>query len=94
MLKQFAGLLNEVAPQGEFLAYINDDEAKMLQDEGGMGILTEAGIPSYRSARAQSSRTGGSSRTGSSSARERELLVTGVRCKTVCSKNHTISKRR
>ena len=71
MLKQFAGLLNEVAPQGEFLAYINDDEAKMLQDEGGMGILTEAGIPSYRSARAQSSRTGGSSRTGSSSARER-----------------------
>lgn len=71
MLKQYAGLLNQVAPEGEFLAYITGDEADMLKDAGGMGILTEAGIPSYRSARAQSSRTGGSSRTGSSSARER-----------------------
>tara|TARA_Y100000114_G_scaffold157167_1_gene187663 strand:+ start:2080 stop:3006 length:927 start_codon:yes stop_codon:yes gene_type:complete len=72
MLKQFAGLLNEVAPQGEFLAYINDDEAKMLQDEGGMGILTEAGIPSYRSRAAQENRSRGASRTGSNtSARER-----------------------
>ena len=48
MLKEYAGLLNQVAPQGEFLAYINDDEAKMLQDAGGQGILTQAGIPSYR----------------------------------------------
>ena len=72
MLKEYAGLLNQVAPQGEFLAYINDDEAKMLQDAGGQGILTQAGIPSYRSRAAQENRSRGSSRTGSNtSARER-----------------------
>ena len=56
MLKQYAGLLNQVAPEGEFLAYITGDEADMLKDAGGMGILTEAGIPSYRSEKAQESR--------------------------------------
>ena len=47
-LKKYAGLLNEVAPEGEFLAYINNDEEKMLRKAGGKGVLTESGIRSYR----------------------------------------------
>ena len=38
-LKKYAGLLNEVAPEGEFLAYINNDEEKMLRKAGGKGVL-------------------------------------------------------
>jgi len=38
----------DMAPKGEFLAYINKKEAKMLKDAGGSGIMTNAGIPSYR----------------------------------------------
>ena len=37
----------DMAPKGEFLAYINKKEAKMLKDAGGSGIMTNAGIPSY-----------------------------------------------
>ena len=47
-LKKYAGLLNAQAPKGEFLAYINSDEAKMLKDAGGSGLLTPQGIPSFR----------------------------------------------
>ena len=47
-LRKYAGLLNDAAPQGEFLAFINEDEAKMLEDAGGSGLLTRFGIPSYR----------------------------------------------
>jgi hypothetical protein len=47
-LKTIAGLLNQAAPEGEFLAYINQDEANMLRDAGGSGLLTPQGIPSYR----------------------------------------------
>jgi hypothetical protein len=36
-----------MAPKGEFLAFINDREAKMLKDAGGSGIMTSAGIPSF-----------------------------------------------
>ena len=46
-LKNAVGLLNAQAPKGEFLAYINPDEAKMLKDAGGSGLLTPQGIPSY-----------------------------------------------
>ena len=46
-LKNAVGLLNAQAPEGEFLAYINPDEAKMLKDAGGAGLLTPQGIPSY-----------------------------------------------
>ena len=46
-LKNAVGLLNAQAPEGEFLAYINPDEAKMLKDAGGSGLLTPQGIPSY-----------------------------------------------
>ena len=36
-----------MAPQGEFLAYINPKEAQMLKDAGGSGIMTPMGIPSF-----------------------------------------------
>ena len=39
-LKKYAGLLNDIAPKGEFLAYINEDEAEMLKDNGALGLLT------------------------------------------------------
>ena len=79
-LKKYAGLLNEVAPEGEFLAYINNDEEKMLREAGGKGILTQSGIRSYRgeggyqggstgsSSSSSSSSSSGSSSSGSSSS--------------------------
>ena len=36
-----------MAPEGEFLAYINPKEADMLRNAGGSGIMTAAGIPSF-----------------------------------------------
>jgi len=36
-----------MAPDGEFLAYINSKEADMLKQAGGSGIMTPMGIPSY-----------------------------------------------
>jgi len=36
-----------MAPQGEFLAYINPKEAQMLKAAGGSGIMTPMGIPSF-----------------------------------------------
>mgnify|MGYP003138017237 FL=1 len=46
-LKEFAKALNKAAPKGEFLAFINKDEAEMLENAGGSGLLTKFGIPSY-----------------------------------------------
>ena len=60
-LKNAVGLLNAQAPEGEFLAYINPDEAKMLKNAGGSGLLTPQGIPSYRIAYAGEQYSGGSS---------------------------------
>ena len=60
-LRDAIGLLNAQAPEGEFLAYINPDEAKMLKDAGGAGLLTPQGIPSYFTAAQRESRMGGSS---------------------------------
>jgi len=37
----------DMAPKGEFLAYINNKEANMLKKAGGSGIMTKAGIPSF-----------------------------------------------
>ena len=37
----------DMAPKGEFLAYINPKEAKMLKAAGGSGVMTKAGIPSF-----------------------------------------------
>jgi hypothetical protein len=68
-LKKYAGLLNEVAPEGEFLAYINNDEEKMLREAGGKGILTQSGIRSYRGEGGyQGGSTGSSSSSSSSSS--------------------------
>jgi hypothetical protein len=46
-LKQAAKLLNKHSPDGESLAYINPEEAKLLRASGGSGIMTVAGVPSY-----------------------------------------------
>lgn len=47
-LAEAAKLLNENAPEGESLAYINREEAKMLKDAGGAGeSVNSSGIPSY-----------------------------------------------
>ena len=40
-------LIEAMAPEGEFLAFINEREAQMLKDAGGSGIMTLAGIPSF-----------------------------------------------
>jgi hypothetical protein len=41
-------LLEQYAPKGEFLAYINRDEANTLKELGGSGIIIEeTGIPSF-----------------------------------------------
>ena len=46
-LKKAAKLLNKHAPEGESLAYINPEEAKLLRSHGGSGIMTLANVPSY-----------------------------------------------
>jgi len=46
-LKQAAKLLNKHSPDGESLAYINPEEAKLLRSHGGSGIMTVSGVPSY-----------------------------------------------
>ena len=47
-LKQAATVLNMAAPEGEELAYINDDEAKLLKSKGGAGVpVNSSGVPSY-----------------------------------------------
>ena len=47
-LKQAAMLLNMAAPEGEALAYINDQEAEMLKDAGGAGEpVNSSGVPSF-----------------------------------------------
>ena len=46
-LKKAAKLLNKHSPEGESLAYINPEEAKLLRAHGGSGIMTLAGVPSY-----------------------------------------------
>ena len=63
-LRKYAGLLNDAAPQGEFLAFINEDEAKMLEDAGGSGLLTRFGIPSYRGVGGYRGGSGGSGGAG------------------------------
>ena len=46
-LKQAAKLLNKHAPDGESLAYINPEEARLLKSHGGSGIMTVSGVRSY-----------------------------------------------
>ena len=45
--KEARRLIQAMAPEGEFLAFINEREAQMLRDAGGSGIMTLAGIPSF-----------------------------------------------
>lgn len=47
-LRQAAMLLNEAAPEGEGLAYINEGEAEMLREAGGAGEpVNSSGVPSF-----------------------------------------------
>jgi len=46
-LKQARDLLHRHAPEGEHLAYINPQEAALLKEHGGSGVMTESGIRSY-----------------------------------------------
>ena len=47
-LAEAARLLNEAAPQGEGLAYINQDEANVLRELGGAGEpVNSSGVPSF-----------------------------------------------
>ena len=45
--KEAKRLIQSMAPEGEFLAFINPKEAQMLKDAGGSGIMTPIGIPSF-----------------------------------------------
>tara|TARA_A100001391_G_scaffold40085_1_gene22377 strand:+ start:462 stop:1397 length:936 start_codon:yes stop_codon:yes gene_type:complete len=43
-----ASLLNSKAPKGEFLAYINENEANILKNLGGLGLdINGTGVPSF-----------------------------------------------
>jgi hypothetical protein len=46
-LKQYAGLLNEEAPENHFLAYITPGERDMLVQAGGVKTPTPSGIFAY-----------------------------------------------
>lgn len=47
-LKRAAMLLNQAAPEGEGLAYINQQEADVLRDMGGAGEpVNSSGVPSF-----------------------------------------------
>ena len=46
-LKNYAGLLNEEAPENHFLAYITPSERDMLVDAGGKKTSTPSGIFAY-----------------------------------------------
>ena len=83
-LKEFAKALNKAAPKGEFLAFINKDEAEMLENAGGSGLLTKFGIPSYFVGAERDARAGrgdispgtdrqGNQRDGGGNARERGI---------------------
>jgi len=48
-IRKAKNLLSKYAPKGEQLAYINPKEANLLKKMGGAGIMTKAGIRSYRS---------------------------------------------
>jgi hypothetical protein len=51
-LREARTILERHAPKGEFLAYINSDEAALLKSRGGSGeVANESGIKSYRSLR-------------------------------------------
>jgi hypothetical protein len=63
--KQAKRLIEAMAPEGEFLAFINEREAQMLRDAGGSGIMTIAGIPSFRTGFEGSPEMGGRGTTES-----------------------------
>ena len=66
-LKQYAGLLNDEAPENHFLAYITSGERDMLVEAGGVKTPTSSGIFAYppdNDARGQSTGSNSSSNSG------------------------------
>lgn len=66
-LKQYAGLLNDEAPENHFLAYITPSERDMLVEAGGVKTPTSSGIFAYppdNDARGQSTGSSSSSNSG------------------------------
>ena len=66
-LKQYAGLLNDEAPEDHFLAYITPSERDMLVEAGGVKTPTSSGIFAYppdNDARGQSTGSSSSSNSG------------------------------
>ena len=66
-LKQYAGLLNDEAPEDHFLAYITPGERDMLVEAGGVKTPTSSGIFAYppdNDARGQSTGSSSSSNSG------------------------------
>ena len=66
-LKQYAGLLNDEAPENHFLAYITPGERDMLVEAGGVKTPTPSGIFAYppdNDARGQSTGSSSSSNSG------------------------------
>ena len=85
----------DMAPKGEFLAYINNKEANMLKKAGGSGVMTKAGIPSFieyddkSGSGFESAKSTGSvrgdvdrGRNGGSNIVDEVALVTGPKTKT------------
>ena len=67
-LKKYAELLNDAAPKGEFLAFINPQESELLKRNGALGLLTDFGIPSYRNEYGGGGQYGGGTSSSSSSS--------------------------
>ena len=80
-LKQYAGLLNDEAPEDHFLAYITTSERDMLVEAGGVKTPTSSGIFAYppdNDARGQSTGSSSSSNSGGDSLTlSTEVLVDG-----------------
>jgi hypothetical protein len=78
-LKQYAGLLNDEAPEDHFLAYITPGERDMLVEAGGVKTPTSSGIFAYppdNDARGQS--TGSSSSSSNSGGNDNSNDYTGA----------------
>ena len=68
-LKQYAGLLNDEAPENHFLAYITPSERDMLVQAGGVKTPTESGIFAYPPGYGGGYQGGSSSSSSSGSGR-------------------------
>ena len=69
-LKEYAGLLNQAAPENHFLAYITKDEKDMLVQAGGQETATQSGILAYPPSDNYGGTHGSSSSSSNNSSRD------------------------